>query len=120
MKYHNILKALLLLTVIFFQACKKEPITSSPNPAPPTPVVIQAPPAFGFYVVGYFPSYRNLSEVPDVKFRMCNVVNYAFFSVNSGGTLTVNNPLLVPQVVAKAKTNNARIFVSINEGRKQF
>jgi len=116
MKYHRILKVLPVVTLIFFQACKKEPINPPPSfPISPTPVVIQAPPAFGFYVVGYFPSYRNLAEVPDVKFKMCNVVNYAFFSVNSTGTLTVNNPLLVPQVVTKAKANNAKIFVSINE-----
>lgn len=46
---------------------------------------------------------------------MCNVVNYAFFGVNSIGTLTVNNPSLVPQVIAKAKANNAKAFVSIND-----
>ncbi|MFN2440991.1 MAG: glycoside hydrolase family 18 protein, partial [Chitinophagaceae bacterium] len=81
------------------------------------PVVnIQPPPPFGFYVVGYFPNYRNLDEVPAVKFKMCNVVNYAFFGVNSSGLLTVNNPSLVPQVISKAKTNGAKIFVSINDG----
>lgn len=104
------LKILLPAVIIFFQACKKDP------PLSPTPIVIQAPPAFGFYVVGYFPSYRNLSEVPDIKFRMCNVINYAFFGVNTSGTLTVNNPSLVPQVIAKAKANNAKIFVGINDG----
>ncbi len=78
-------------------------------------ITIQPPVAFGFYVVGYFPNYRNLSEVPDVKFRMCNVVNYAFFSVNAGGTLDVNNAALVPQVIQKAKTNGAKILVSLNE-----
>ena len=102
-----------LLLIIIFQACKKEPATQTPNP--PAPIVIQAPPAFGFYVVGYFPSYRNLAEVPDVKFRMCNVVNYAFFGVNSTGNLTVNNASLVSQVIAKARTNNAKVFISIND-----
>jgi chitinase len=75
----------------------------------------QAPAGFGYYVVGYFPNYRALTDIPDVKFRMCNVVNYAFFSVNSSGTLTVNNASLVPQFITKAKTNNARPFLSINE-----
>jgi GH18 family chitinase len=119
MKFYRGLKFISIVAVFFFMSCKKEspvaPPPPPPPPPPPTPIVIQAPPAFGFYVVGYFPSYRNLSEVPDVKFRMCNVVNYAFFSVNSSGTLTVNIPTLVPQVVAKAKVNNAKIFVSINE-----
>ena len=104
---------LLPFVLIIIQACKKEPVT--PPPSPPSPIIIQPPPAFGFYVVGYFPSYRTLSEVPDVKFRMCNVVNYAFFGVNTSGTLTVNNSSLVPQVVAKAKANNAKVFMSIND-----
>src|SRR5688572_29819580 len=119
MKTYRILKIFPLLIIIIFQSCKKEsPVTPPPPPPPPPPptILIQPPPAFGFYVVGYFPSYRTLPEVPDVKFTMCNVVNYAFFSVNSSGTLTVNNPALVPQVVAKAKANNAKIFVSIYDG----
>lgn len=101
-----------LLVVIIF-GCKKSDTSPSPTP---TPVVIQAPPPFGYYVVGYFPSYRNLSDIPDVKFRMCNVVNYAFFSVNTNHELTVNNGALVPQVIAKARANNAKIFLSINDG----
>ena len=101
-----------IAVLAFIVSCKKsEPITPS-NP----PIVIQAPPAFGFYVVGYFPSYRNLSDVPDVKFRMCNVVNYAFFSVNTTNGLTVNNASLAQQVIAKAKANNAKVFMSINDG----
>ena len=110
----NIIRNFCLAIAVFtfIAGCKKsEPITPS-NP----PVIIQAPPAFGFYVVGYFPSYRSLSDVPDVKFRMCNVVNYAFFSVNTTNGLTVNNPTLAQQVIAKAKANNARAFMSINDG----
>lgn len=80
-----------------------------------TSAVIQAPPALGFLVVGYFPSYRNIADVPDIKFRMCNVVNYAFFSVNSSGLLTENNSALVPLVITKAKTNGAKVMLSINE-----
>lgn len=95
--------------LLIIESCTKE----KPAPLPP---VIQAPPPFGFYVVGYFPSYRSLADVPDIKFRMCNVVNYAFFSVNANGELTVNNPTLVPQLIAKAKANNARIFMGINDG----
>ena len=87
---------ILILSVVLFQSCKK---SDTITPAPPP--VIQAPPGFGFYVVGYFPSYRTLSDVPDVKFRMCNVINYAFFSVNTANELTVNNATLVPQLIAK-------------------
>lgn len=99
-----------LLVLMLATSCKKS------NPVPQNPPVIQPPPAFGFYVVGYFPSYRNLSDVPDVKFRMCNVINYAFFGVNTNNELTVNNATLASQVISKAKANNAKAFLSINDG----
>jgi len=41
-----------------------------------TYLVIQDPAPFGYYVVGYFPSYRNLSEVPDVKFCLMPANRY--------------------------------------------
>ncbi len=103
---------------IFLYSCSKKEtiITPPPPPTPPPAIVISPPPAFGFYVVGYFPSYRNVNDVPDVKFRMCNVVNYAFFGVNTAGLLTVNNPATLAAVIAKTKANGAKIFVSINDG----
>jgi len=99
------------LVLIVISSCRKNKDIIQP------PIVIQPPPAFGFYVVGYFPSYRNAADVPDVKFRMCNVVNYAFFGVNATGLLTVNDGGGTMQaVIIKAKTNNAKIFLSINDG----
>ena len=110
----------LLASLLIVESCRKQDTPPPPPPAPPVPpgppVVIKAPPAFGFYVVGYFPSYRNINDVPDVKFKMCNVVNYAFFGVNTSHELTVNNPTLVPQLITKAKNNNAKVFMSINDG----
>lgn len=116
--YLALVAAFLLLVV----SCSKKndaPPNPNPPPTPPPPppaMVIKAPPAFGYYVVGYFPYYRNINDVPDVKFKMCNVINYAFFSVNTTGTLTVHGPSLVPQVISKAKNNGAKIFVSIHDG----
>ncbi|MEO7923472.1 MAG: glycosyl hydrolase family 18 protein [Chitinophagaceae bacterium] len=81
-----------------------------------TYVSIQPPPAFGYYVVGYFPSYRNPADVPDIKFRMTNVVVYAFFAVNTAGTADVVNAATLAQVISKARANNAKIFVGINDG----
>lgn len=80
--------------------------------------IIQTPPAFGYYVVGYFPSYRNLADVPDVKFRMTNVVVYAFYSVNtSGGLSAPSSPAAsLTAVRDKARTNGAKIFLGINDG----
>ncbi|MFM7671420.1 MAG: glycosyl hydrolase family 18 protein [Bacteroidota bacterium] len=79
-------------------------------------ISISAPPPFGYYVVGYFPSYRSVADVPDIKFRMTNVVVYAFFGVNSSGTLTVNSPTTLNDVLIKARANNAKVFVGINDG----
>jgi chitinase len=83
-----------------------------------TATVIQVPFPFGYYVVGYFPSYRNLSEVPDVKFRMTNVVVYAFYGVNGSGTLSAPSSPTASLVAVrdKARTNNSKIFLGINDG----
>jgi GH18 family chitinase len=80
--------------------------------------VIQAPAPFGYYVVGYLPSYRTITDIPDVKFRMTNAVVYAFYGVNSSGTLSApSSPAsTLAAVVTKARANNAKIFVGINDG----
>lgn len=110
---------IIFILFLFFVACSKKDQIPTPavTPLPPTPPVtgnnISAPPAFGFYIVGYFPSYRNPSTVTDQKFRMCNVINYAFANVNSTGGLVVANPAVLAAVTTKAKANNAKIFISV-------
>jgi GH18 family chitinase len=106
-----------LSILVFIESCKKTDNPSNPG-NPNQPVVITPPPAFGFHVVGYLPSYRNLADIPDVKFRMCNVVNYAFFAVNTNSELTVPNSTSAPvaSVITKARANNAKVFMSINDG----
>ncbi|HEU4470161.1 MAG TPA: glycoside hydrolase family 18 protein [Flavisolibacter sp.] len=109
----------LLLVLLNLSACKKSDSPSAPPPpTTPDPGVIQPPPAFGYYVVGYFPSYRNLNDVPDQKFRMCNVINYAFFSVNASNGLSAPSGATASPaaVIAKAKANNAKVLMSINDG----
>ena len=105
---------LIITTAIFLTACKKDNSATVPAPAP-----IFAPPDFGFKVVGYFPYYRTVSAVPDIKFKMTNVVNYAFFTVTASG-LTLNSPTTFTAVVAKAKLNNAKIFMSVNGAAADF
>ena len=103
---------LVLAVFVCIESCKKSEV-----PANTPPVVIAPPPPFGFYVVGYFPSYRNLADVPDIKFKMCNVVNYAFFGVNANGGINAPaSPAASPSaVITKARANNARVFMSIND-----
>lgn len=106
---------LVIIVSAYLSSCSKSDGTSGGNaPVTPTPAVIAPPPAFGFYVVGYFPSYRDPTAVPDIKFRMCNVINYAFGAVNSSGGITVANPSVLTAVRTKAKANNAKIFISLN------
>jgi GH18 family chitinase len=100
---------LALLAVLFYlSACKKEtPV------APPGNVNIYPPAKPGFFVVGYFPSYRYVSEYPDRMFRMCKVVNYAFADVNSSNTSTIANPQKFDSVYKKAKANGSMVFLSV-------
>lgn len=80
-------------------------------------ISISAPAPLGFHVVGYFPSYRALSDVPDIKFRMTNVACYAFFGVNSSGTLSVPSTGTQPApFITKAHANGAKAMMSINDG----
>lgn len=106
-------------TLILINSCKKATDVIAPTP---TPIVaidapIAPPPAFGFYVVGYFPTYRLLADVPDVKFKMCNVINYAFARINSAGTLnnfTTTDANHLTSVKDKAKSLGAKVFISIS------
>ncbi len=116
-KWMLVISSLLLLYTI---GCKKESTPTGGggnggggNGGGGGGIVITPPPAFGPYVVGYFPSYRDPAAVPDVKFRMCNVVNYAFAVVNTAGTVNVENPSVLTAVATKAKTNNAKIMISV-------
>lgn len=109
-KFTSCLIAVVLILVLL--SCSKR---NSPPPTPPPPVInIQPPPAFGFYVVGYFPSYRMVAEYPDQVFKMCSVINYAFFGVNTLGVLDMGNLLKFDSVYQKAKANGAKVFISIN------
>jgi len=110
--------ALAVLTLVIDSCSKKNDVVSPPTP--PAPVVITPPADFGFKVVGYFPSYRDPVAMPDAKFKMTNVMVYAFFTVNSSGTLVLNSPSTFTAVVAKAKANNAKIFMGINGDAANF
>ena len=101
------LSRLFLGILLIAVACKK----GTDTPAPP---VIAPPPDLGFKVVGYVPYYRDPATIPDIKFRMTNVVNYAFATVNGAGMPVVNNTTRLSQVVAKARSNNAKVFISVN------
>jgi chitinase len=104
------------LLISFANSCKKstDAIVSSPTPPVITPVTIAPPPAFGFYVVGYFPSYRVVADVPDVKFRMCNVINYAFATITNTGNLTLGSAAHLTSLKTKAKANGAKVFISVS------
>ncbi len=108
------------LLILYFTSCKKEAAPSNGNGGGSGggsgggTIVITPPPAFGPYIVGYFPSYRDPNTVPDVKFRMCNVVNYAFATVNTSGTVTLAAPSILAAVTTKAKANGAKVFISLN------
>ncbi|NDC77589.1 MAG: hypothetical protein EBZ67_06935, partial [Chitinophagia bacterium] len=103
----------ILSIALAVSSCRKSE-NPNPNPPGPTPVTITPPPDLGFYVVGYMPSYRDPDAIPDQKFRMCNVVNYAFAAVASSGDITIANPGRLTVVADKARRNGAKAFLSIN------
>lgn len=106
-----------IIVAIVAIACSKKTVdtntTVTPPPPPPPPAVIAPPPALGFVVVGYFPSYRDPAGVADTKFKMCNIVCYAFANVNSAGGVTVASPSVLSAVRTKAKNNGAKVFISL-------
>ncbi len=82
-----------------------------------TYIEIRSPNPFGYYVVGYMPSYRNLADIPDIKFRMTNAVIYAFYGVNASGGLTAPaSGTSLADVITKSRANNAKVFLGINDG----
>jgi GH18 family chitinase len=100
---------------VLASSCSKSSSTGSGSGGTtPTSSTISPPPAFGFYVVGYFPSYRDPSTIPDTKFKMCNVINYAFGTLNTSGGISLANPTVLTAMRTKAKANGAKVFISLN------
>lgn len=101
-----------------FNACKKADVTPPQGGGGTTPIVqapvIKAPPTLGTIVAGYFPSYRDPYAIPDQKFKMCNVVNYAFGTVSANGNIVIQSPSVFGVVSSKARSNGAKVFLSIN------
>lgn len=105
----------LLAALLFLASCRKSEVPTPTPPTPPPPAVnIVPPPELGFYVVGYFPSYRDPATMPDVKFKMCNVVIYAFANVAATGDITIANPARLTVVAERSKANGAKVFLSFN------
>ena len=119
MKHFTKIWLLITATAFFLNSCKKDDPAPPPNPTP-TPAPIFAPADFGFKVVGYFPYYRSVTAIPDTKFKMTNVVNYAFYTVTGASGVTLNSPSTFTAVIAKAKLNSAKIFMSVNGASADF
>ncbi len=115
----TLLFTFLIILVFGIQSCRKKTSTVSPPNVPP-PVNILTPPGFGFYVVGYFPSYRMVNEYPDKMYKMCNVINYAFANINASGTLDFNTQTKFDSLYSRAKANGIKVFLSINGAHADF
>ena len=96
------------MAIFLFQACSKKSTQEDVKK-----VNIIPPPKLDFSVIGYFPSYRMVNDYSDRFFKMCNIVNYAFFNINASGTLDPVNQLKFDSVYNKAKANGAKVFMSI-------
>ena len=106
---------LIVISSLLLYSCRKE---TTPPALPPTSII--PPPDFGFKVVGYLPSYRDPAAIPDVKFRMCNVINYAFATVLSDGDVLLQQAARLVAVAARVKANNAKLLLSVNSTSGSF
>ncbi|MBS1759297.1 MAG: hypothetical protein JST23_04155 [Bacteroidetes bacterium] len=105
----------LIVSTLIIDSCGKK---DTPPPPGGGGGSVITPTPFGYYVVGYMPSYRNVSSIPDVKFRMTNVIVYAFYTVNTFGTLSApaSPASTLVAVRDKSRTNGSKIFLGINDG----
>lgn len=78
--------------------------------------VYKAPKNAKFQKVVYFPSYRTLTEaaIPDEKLRMADVACFAFASINSDYTLSVQEPNKLRALVARCHAAGVKIVISLN------
>lgn len=78
--------------------------------------VYLAPENKTFQKVAYFPSYRTLTAegIPDSKLKMVDVACFAFASINSDYTLTVQEPGKLSALVARCKANGVKVLISLN------
>lgn len=83
-------------------------------------LMIKAPAPLNFPVIGYFPSYRSVTEYPDVTFKMCNVVCYAFANINTSSTIDIASPSVFSALYTKAKANGSKVFLSVNASSENF
>ncbi len=120
MNFRNHGSLLFTAIILLLVGCKKTNNQPSATGGGNNNNTISAPPSLGFYVVGYFPSYRDPALVPDQKFRMCNVINYAFGNITLSGSLSIAAPGTFSAVITKAKANNAKIFLSISGNPSDF
>lgn len=109
-------RQLVLLTcaIMLFHSCKKD------DGVHHTPDTISPPPDLGFKVVGYFNAIRDPLTIPAEKFKICNVINYAFANITSNGDVTVTQPSRLPVLAQKAKANNAKVLISVHSPGGNF
>lgn len=70
----------------------------------------------GLYkIVGYFPEWGDVNRV---QYSKLTHINYAFAMPDANGNLSINNPNLLRQMVAKAHNNNVKALIAIGGGTK--
>src|SRR5687768_7951185 len=105
---------LLVCSFILVHSCRKD------DGAPDSPGTISPPPDLGFKVVGYFNAIRDPLTTPAEKFKICNVINYAFANISSNGDIIVSQLSRLPVLVQKAKANNAKVLLSVHSPGGNF
>ena len=74
--------------------------------------VRKAPRNTRFRKVVYYPSYRDLANIPDRNLKMADVACFAFASINQDYTLTVEKPDKLRALAARCKRLGVKIVIS--------
>ena len=74
--------------------------------------VYKAPANTRFRKVAYYPSYRNLADIPDENLKMVDVACFAFASINDDCTLTVEKPEKLRALAARCRQLGVKIAIS--------
>ena len=76
----------------------------------------KAPKNTQFQKVGYFPSYRSITAMPDEFLQMYTVACYSFATLNADYTLTVEKPDKLREFVTRCKSLGIKVLICFGGG----
>lgn len=87
-----------------------------PEPEIPATLIYAAPENTGFQKIAYFPYYRELdpSSIPDTTLKMIDVACFAFATINSNFTVTLQQAGNLIILAERCKKLGVKVLISFN------